>query len=117
MNDYDEYNRWPLRKDLGLSPAQRRRKRDELARSLLPRVVQSTRRKCPLLHRFAEADAAGEGGAERRPLPWERRQRAVQFLNRDRSQAVKLITPRFECGPARGPVTMFVVGVTTEDGK
>jgi len=117
MNDYDKTNNhWPLRKDLGLSPAQRKRKKLNLAKALLPRMVMSTRRKYPLLHRFAETDAVADEKAERRPLPFERRQRAVQFLNSDRSQAIKLITPAFECGPTTGPVTMFVVGITTEDG-
>mmetsp|Transcript_45730 Transcript_45730/g.97230 ORF Transcript_45730/g.97230 Transcript_45730/m.97230 type:complete len:742 (-) Transcript_45730:14-2239(-) len=114
MNDHDKHNRWPLQNNFGLSSVQRKRKRINLAKALLPRMVMSTRRKYPLLRRFAEADA--DEKAERRPLPWERRQRAVQFLNSDRSQAIKFITPYFECGPAYGPVTMFVVAITTEDG-
>lgn len=98
-----------------LSPIQRRRKQRSLEKTLLPRMVLSTRRKCPLLHRFSEADA-DENDAEQRSLPWEKRQRAIQFLNSDRSQAIKLITPPFECGPIHGPITMFIVGITTEDG-
>ena len=115
MNDYDTDNQWPLLKNVGLSPIQRKRKQSILSKSLLPRVVLSTRRKYPLLHRFAETDAH-ENESEQRPLPWEKRQRAVQFLNADKSQAIKLITPQFECGPTSGPVTVFLIGITTEDG-
>lgn len=115
MNDYDERNQLQLRRNRVLSPHQRQRKQNQLAKVLLPRVVLSTRRKYPLLHRFAEVDAH-ENETERQPLAWEKRQQAVQFLNSDKSQAVKLITPSFDCGPTSGPITMFVVGITTEDG-
>jgi len=114
MNEHDDDNHWPLQKNLGLSPMQRKRKRNTLAKALLPRMVLSTRRKYPLLHRFTEEDA--DEKAESQPLPWEKRQRAVQFLNSDKSQAIKLITPQFECGPTSGPVTMFIIAITTEDG-
>jgi len=116
MNDYDDDNKWPLQDNLGLSPIQRKRKQTNLAKALLPRMVMSTRRKYPLLHRFAEEDADENKKLEEQPLPWEKRQRAVQFLNSDRSQAIKLITPQFECGPTHGPVTMFIIAITTEDG-
>lgn len=53
MNDGHD-NHWPLQKNLGLSPMQRKMKQQILAKSLLPRMVLSTRRKYPLLHRFAE---------------------------------------------------------------
>ncbi len=115
MNDYDERNQLQLRKNRALSPHQRKRKQNQLAKVLIPRVVLSTRRKYPLLHRFAEVDAH-ENETERQPLAWEKRQRAVQFLNSDKSQAVKLITPSFDCGPMSGPITMFIVGIATEDG-
>lgn len=115
MNDYDERNQLHLRKNRVLTPRQRNRKQNDLAKILIPRVVLSTRRKYPLLHRFAEADAH-ENEMERQPLAWEKRQRAVQFLNSDKSQAIKLITPPFDCGPTSGPITMFLVGITTEDG-
>ena len=121
MNDYDTTNNhWPLQKNVGLSPFQRKRKQTNLAKALLPRMVLSTRRKYPLLHRFAETDDANEndtkGGTTQCNLPWEKRQRAIQFLNSDRSQAIKLITPQFDCGPTCGPVTMFIIAITTEDG-
>ena len=107
-------NHWPLQNDLGLSPDQLKRKQKYLAKVLLPRMVSSTLNKYPLLHRFAEANADEE--ARQHHFPWERRQRAVQFLNSDRSQAIKLITPLFECGAVQGPVTMFLIAITTEDG-
>lgn len=118
-------------RDSHLSPRQRAKKQSILARALLPRLIMSTRRKCPLLHRFDEEDAdgnkghrdqtihdphSGENTTSQRNLPWEKRQRAVQFLNCDRSQAVKLITPPFHCGGVQAPVTMFIVAITTEDG-
>jgi hypothetical protein len=99
----------------GLRHTQRMRKRGNLEKALLPRMVLSTHRKCPLLHRFSETDA-DENESEQTTLPWERRQRAIQFLNSDRSRAIKLITPPFMCGPIHGPITVFVVGIATEDG-
>lgn len=111
MNDCDDNN--PSSR--GLAPIQRTRKQKSLEKTLLPRMILSTRRKCPLLHRFFEADA-DENETEQRTLPWERRQRAIQFLNSDRSQAIKLTTPPFECGPIHGPITVFIIGITTEDG-
>jgi hypothetical protein len=111
VNDCNENKR----STRGLALIQRMRKQRSLEKTLLPRMILSTRRKCPLLHRFFEADA-NENETEQRTLPWERRQRAIQFLNSDRSHAIKLITPPFECGPIHGPITVFIVGITTEDG-
>jgi hypothetical protein len=97
-----------------------RKQQQSLEKALLPRLILSTRRKSPLLHRFAETDANDEKRNkqhhEHHTLPWEKRQRAIQFLNSDRSQAVKFITPLFACGPTHGPITMFIVGIMTEDG-
>ena len=112
MNDYG----LSLKTNNELTPSQRKKKQNNLAHALLPRIVLSTRRKYPLLHRFAETDAC-ENESEQHSLPFERRQRAVQFLNVDRSQAIKLITPKFDCGAIMsGPITMFLIGITTEDG-
>mmetsp|Transcript_31879 Transcript_31879/g.66144 ORF Transcript_31879/g.66144 Transcript_31879/m.66144 type:complete len:1040 (-) Transcript_31879:1933-5052(-) len=105
-------------------------KRQNLAKVLLPRMILSTRRKNPLLHRFAEADEDGNYGqkhpsvhdphsnknSHHSSFPWEKRQRSVQFLNSDRSQAVRLITTPFQCGPIRAPLTMFIIAIATEDG-
>lgn len=40
----------------------------------------------------------------------------VQFLNSDEKHAVRFLTPKFQCGPIGEPVTIFVVGIATEDG-
>lgn len=45
-----------------------------------------------------------------------RRQRSMQFLNADGTRAVFVRTPPFNCGPVKGPVTIFCVGIATEDG-
>ena len=114
-----------------LSPNERAKKQSTLACSLMPRVIMSTRRKAPIMHRFDAEDADGDRGhrdesihdphkaeftATQSEFLWEKRQRAVQFLNCDRSQAVRLITPDFGCGGIKGPITMFIVAITTEDG-
>lgn len=132
-----EYLDDPSLVDTGLTPNQRAKKQRDLGRVLLPRVIMSTRRKYPLLHRFADTDddrkltqpSIGNNGnklprldqinargSPHKHLPFEKRQRAVQFLNPDRSQAVRMITPNFDCGPIHGPITAFVVAVSTEDG-
>lgn len=132
-----EYLDDPSLVDTGLSPTQRAKKQSDLGRVLLPRVVMSTRRKYPLLHRFADTDddrkltqpsngnngnklprldQINARGSPHKHLPFEKRQRSVQFLNPDRSQAVRMITPNFDCGPIHGPITAFIVAVSTEDG-
>ena len=40
----------------------------------------------------------------------------VQFLNSDASHAVRLFTPPFHQGPVETPITVFLVGIATEDG-
>jgi hypothetical protein len=45
-----------------------------------------------------------------------RRQKSVQFLNSDGSHAVCMTTPPFACGPLSVPLTIFCVGIATEDG-
>ena len=40
----------------------------------------------------------------------------VQFLNWDSSSAVRMRTSEFLCGPVPQPVTVFVVGIASEDG-
>mmetsp|Transcript_15747 Transcript_15747/g.35290 ORF Transcript_15747/g.35290 Transcript_15747/m.35290 type:complete len:393 (-) Transcript_15747:182-1360(-) len=92
------------------------RDRRGIAGALLPRKVLSTARKYPLLHRAADGEADGGGRADPPALPFERRVPSVQFLNADLSQALRMITPPFACGPAPGPVTVFLVAATTEDG-
>lgn len=129
-HSFQELNKEPIKtqNDLTLNLTI---KQSILARALLPRVVMSTRSKAPIMHRFHAQDSDGDKGqrdefvhdphqidgvSSRNNFTWERRQRAVQFLNCDRSQAVRLITPSFCCGGVQGPITMFIIAITTEDG-
>ena len=110
-----------------LSPHQKAKKQSTIAQALLPKVIKSTKRKAPIMYRFAE-DADNHKGNRDESIhdphetksdnffAWEKCQRAIQFLNCDRSQAVRLITPPFKCGGVQGPITIFIVGITTEDG-
>lgn len=72
---------------------QRRRRKRELQREVLPKVLSSA--------------LAGDDAGLRLPC--------VQFLNVDASHAVRLFTPPFQ-RPARTPITVFCVGIATEDG-
>jgi hypothetical protein len=40
----------------------------------------------------------------------------VQFLSAEQSHATRLITPFFQCGGVEGPVTMFLVVDSDEEG-
>lgn len=73
----------------------KRRRRREVQREVLPRIVSSNPMK-----------GAKVGG----------RQPAVQFLNVDLNHAVRLFTPPFKPGPVSVPITIFCVGIATEDG-
>lgn len=73
-------------------------------REVLPRVIVSSPMKNPVLQ---DPQAGILDG---------RKQRCLQFLNADGSRAVYLRTPPFACGPVKCPVTMFCVGIATEDG-
>ena len=77
----------------------RKKKRQILQREVLPRVVLSSKHKNPL-----NLDEEST------------RQPCLQFLNASGSSAVRLFTPPFECGPLEGPITLFLVGIATEDG-
>eukprot|EP00547_Thalassionema_nitzschioides_P005283 CAMPEP_0194218770 /NCGR_PEP_ID=MMETSP0156-20130528/24514_1 /TAXON_ID=33649 /ORGANISM="Thalassionema nitzschioides, Strain L26-B" /LENGTH=577 /DNA_ID=CAMNT_0038948237 /DNA_START=171 /DNA_END=1904 /DNA_ORIENTATION=+ len=68
-------------------------------RQLLPRAIQSSLFKDPL-----------------RPLRPGKRQPSVQLLNASGSNAVRLFTPPFNCGPLSGPLTIACVAIATEDG-
>jgi hypothetical protein len=76
----------------------RNRRRRELQREVLPRVLYSAPQK-------------GIGEPQ-----LGIRQPCIQFLNVDSSHAVRLFTPPFETGPVPAPVTVFCVGIATEDG-
>lgn len=73
-------------------------------REALPRVILSSPVKNPILQDPAFGILNGRG------------QRCLQFLNVDGSKAVYLRTPPFACGAVKCPVTMFCVGIATEDG-
>jgi len=75
----------------------RRRRRRELQREVLPKVLNSA----PQV-----SDGRPQLGIE---------QPCVQFLNLDSSHAVRLFTPPFKPAPAPAPITVFCVGIATED--
>ena len=77
----------------------RNRRRRELQREVLPRVLCSTPYKDPLRPNLA----CGV-------------QPCIQFLNVDGSHAVRLFTPPFKPGPIPAPITVFCVAIATEDG-
>jgi hypothetical protein len=76
----------------------RRRRRRELQRELLPKVLNSAPQ---------ASDGRPQFGIE---------QPCIQFLNMDSSHAVRLFTPPFKPSPAPAPITVFCVGIATEDG-
>jgi len=86
------------KQELDLLMKRRRRRRRDLQREVLPKVLNS-------------APKAGEG---RPQLGIE--QPCIQFLNLDSSHAVRLFTPPFKPGPVPAPITVFCVGIATEDG-
>jgi hypothetical protein len=77
----------------------RKRRRQMLQQEVLPRVVLSSKHKNPLNLEIKS-----------------KQQPCLQFLNSSGNNAVRLFTPRFECGPLEGPITLFLVGIATEDG-
>ena len=77
----------------------RKRRHQILQSEVLPRVLLSSKHKNPLNVEM-----------ESKQLP------CLQFLNASGSNAVRLFTPPFECGPLEGPITLFLVGIATEDG-
>jgi hypothetical protein len=87
-----------------LKALKRREKRRRIRmRDSLPRTCLSTLAKNP--------DLQGPYGQLE-----GRRQRCIQFLNAERNRAVYMRTHPFDCGPIQAPVTMFLVGIATEDG-
>jgi hypothetical protein len=75
-----------------------KKKRRVLQQDYLPRVLMSSATKDSL--------SATEGGQHP----------CLQFLNSSGNNAVRMHTPPFDCGTLRGPITMFCVGIATEDG-
>lgn len=87
-----------LEKELKQLLRKRHRRRRELQREVLPRVLYSAPNK---------VDDPSRLGI---------RQPCIQFLNVDSSHAVRLFTPPFKPGPVPTPITIFCVAIATEDG-
>lgn len=103
LND-DDQRRYGYRLEHMVQNRERfERKRRMRLRDSLPRVVMSTKAKYP--------DLQGHSG-EIEGI----RQRSIQFLNADKSRAVYMRTPPFDCGEITSAVTMFVVAIALEDG-
>jgi len=84
--------------------ARRQKRRRELQRDVLPRVL-------------TRIPASVKDSDSTNSVPTiGRQQRSVQFLNAEGSHAVCMMTPHFACGPLTEPVTIFCVGIATEDG-
>lgn len=75
------------------------RRRRELQRDVLPRII-----------------TRATYNAEGLQLKRQPQLRCVQFLNATGGHAVCMLTPPFACGPLPEPVTVFCVGIATEDG-
>jgi hypothetical protein len=105
-----EYKQAILRKEI---------RRLELQRDVLPRIIT---RLVPATKNGSSVHSR-ENGANRFPLlpntqkPQQQQQhRCVQFLNANGGHAVCMLTPPFACGPLIEPVTIFCIGIATEDG-
>jgi hypothetical protein len=99
-----EYKQSILRKEI---------RRLELQRDVLPRII--TRLTTTPNGSINSAGKAVQNGVhEQKQEP--QRHRCVQFLNANGGHAVCMLTPRFACGPLIEPVTIFCVGIATEDG-
>lgn len=85
----------------------RKRRRQEMQRQVLPRVIINHR---TAKQKTTDPDGHDEVVSPRIPA------RSLQFLNADGGHAVCMMTPLFECGPLIEPVTIFCVGIATEDG-
>ena len=90
-----------LRQEKNQTLQYRNKKRRALQQEFLPRVVLT---------------AAHKNDHSVEPHTITRQQPCVQFLNSSGNNAVRLQTPPFDCGELRGPITIFCVGIATEDG-
>ena len=90
-----------LRQERNQTMMYRNKKRRALQRDFLPRVVLT---------------AANKNALSTELHTTTRKQPCVQFLNSSKKNAVRLQTPPFDCGELRGPITIFCVGIATEDG-
>ena len=83
---------------------------------LLPRIILSTNEKNKrLCQNYKNKDKMNNHNESL--LGREKRRRSVQFLNVDDSRAVRMITRPFACGSVLTPITVFCVGIATEDGS
>jgi hypothetical protein len=94
--DSSDPSSFPQQNELRQLARRRARRRREVQRAFLPRVINSTPYK------------TGTVTGARQP--------AVQFLNVDFSHAVRMFTPPFKPGPISTPITIFCVAIATEDG-
>lgn len=101
QDSIDEYRR---KRFLSSKLKKIKKKKLSAMKEYLPRVVMSTPVKNPYYQ--------GKNGFLK-----GKRQRSLQFLNASGTRATYLRTPPFDCGPViEGPVTIFCVGIATEDG-
>ena len=97
-----EYKQSILRKEI---------RRLELQRDVLPRII--TRLTYPMPNNNNKNNDRAVQEPRQKSL---QRHKCVQFLNANGGHAVCMLTPRFACGPLVEPVTIFCVGIATEDG-
>jgi hypothetical protein len=103
---FQEYKESLLRREI---------QRRELQRDVLPRII--TRIVSSTKNGVVERN--GENGAHHHKLLQKEqnlKHRCVQFLNANGGHAVCMLTPPFACGPLIEPVTIFCIGIATEDG-
>ncbi len=91
-----------LLKQIRLTEKHERRKMIRM-KDALPKAVKSTRSKHP---NYQQPFGQLQGKS----------QRSIQFLNAEKDRAVYMRTHPFDCGPISSPVTVFLVGIATEDG-
>jgi hypothetical protein len=92
-----EYKQSIIRKEI---------RRRQLQRDVLPRIVKRTNP--------SEDNRSIQSNGENTTARYQNR--CVQFLNANGGHAVCMLTPPFACGPLVEPVTVFCVGIATEDG-
>lgn len=85
-------------KELDSLTRRRRRRRRDLQRQVLPKVLSNA------------PQAIGDRSQQGIDMP------CIQFLNIDTSHAVRMFTPPFKPAPVPAPITVFCVGIATEDG-
>lgn len=99
------------------------RRRLDLQRDVLPRLIvrsfPSQSRAVNLVTEGTAPEPPSVSTPSRTTVTIANQQKqnaCVQFLNASGSHAVCMMTPPFACGPIHEPVTIFCVGIATEDG-